>query len=106
MGLQRTIRFPANGGPTWPAIVAAMAERGLPIALRMIDNLPAFPDEVPPEDWKDLRLGFDAGMVTFRRTNATEWSVIIWGNSDPNLVTAWEQCIAAIAESGTGSISE
>ena len=47
MGVQRVVTFPA-GEPTWPAVAAKLAEAGERPPVRMIDGLPAFPDE---EDW-------------------------------------------------------
>jgi hypothetical protein len=52
--------------------------------IKMIDNLPAFPDEIPEPGWTDLRFGTPAGMVTLRRTT-TGYQLVIWGNADTPL---------------------
>ena len=68
MGIERRVRFGSPPVIDWPQLVAELTARGLPPMLRMIDDLPAFPDEVPPDGWRELRLGFAAGMVTLRRS--------------------------------------
>ncbi len=67
MGLDRTIRFPSSETPSWEAIRAELARLGVSVSLRMIDGLPAFPDEIPQLGWNELRLGLPSGMVTIRR---------------------------------------
>jgi len=62
----------------------------------MIDGLPAFPDEVPEDGWRELRLGFSAGMVTIRRS-ASAWECTVWGTADPELLNARDRVAAAFA---------
>jgi hypothetical protein len=92
MGVQRVVTF-AFGEPTWPA------EAGVPPTVRMIDGLPAFPDEQPEDGWRELRLGFAAGMVTVART-PNEWRFIVWGTDDPALLAAMEVCVSATSAAG------
>jgi hypothetical protein len=93
MGVQRVVAFPA-GEPTWPTVAAKLAEAGETPPVRMIDGLPAFPDEQPEAGWRELRLGFAAGMVTIARTGR-EWRFTVWGTEDPALVAALEACVSA-----------
>jgi hypothetical protein len=71
----------------------------------MIDGLPAFPDEVPPEDWRELRLYFPPGMVTLRRS-PSNWQALVWGNSTPELLAARDQFCQIVADVGAGIISD
>ncbi|MCE9562196.1 MAG: hypothetical protein K8U57_09095 [Planctomycetes bacterium] len=103
MGLDRTIRFPTAETPAWEAIRAQLVRVGETGQLRMIDGLPAFPDEDPAENWKELRVGTAAGMVTIRR-GAGVLMCVVWGNADPAMNAAWAKVIWACATAGTGVI--
>lgn len=103
MGLDRTIRFPVGDPPAWDAIRDQLARVGVAAPLRMIDGLPAFPDESPEPGWNELRLGLPAGMVTLRRTPAG-YSCVVWGNADPALVSGWSTLCWAVAAAGDGLI--
>ena len=103
MGLDRTIRFTSVEPTTWPAILAKLNELGISASLRMIDNLPAFPDEVPPPDWRELRLGFAAGMVTVRRVG-TDLACVVWGTADAGLTAAQDAVADSLAGQGGGGI--
>jgi len=103
MGLDRTIRFPSGETPAWEAIRTQLARVGEPGQLRMIDGMPAFPDEDPPPEWKELRVGTAAGMVTIRRGPGV-LSCVVWGNADPALSSAWAKVIWACAAAGAGSV--
>jgi hypothetical protein len=103
MGLDRTIRFPIDETPSWEAIRSTLARIGASAALRMIDGLPALPDESPEASWKELRLGAGAGMVTIRRGTGT-LACVIWGNADSELRLLWEKVIWACAKAGDGVI--
>jgi hypothetical protein len=65
----------------------------------MIDNLPAFPDEAPPEEWRELRVTLGHGMITLRReSNAIR--VIVWGNADEATQRDQDILAKAIGRSG------
>lgn len=102
MGMDRAIPF-AGEPPTWEAIRSELNRLGLAAAIRMIDGLPAFPDEMPGGEWRELRLGFPAGMVTLRRSSG-HLSCVVWGNADPALVAAWEGLCQAM-ERACGRVS-
>lgn len=99
MGQERIVAL--NGEPpSWEAIRLALANAGFPAVLRMIDGLPAFPDEVPDSSWKELRVGFDSGMVSLRR-GPSSLSCVVWGNADSALLAAWTALAEACATAST-----
>jgi hypothetical protein len=103
MGLDRTIRFPTAETPSWEAIQAQLARVGEPAPLRMIDGMPAFPDETPDAGWKELRVGTAAGMITIRRGPGTI-TCIVWDNADAALSAAWAKVTWACAAASSGTI--
>lgn len=94
MGLSRTIPVPAGTTPTWPSIAAALTQAGETPAIRMIDNLPAFPGETPAENWQDVRVGLSGGMVTIRRTS-NDLTCICWGTEDAKLKASFLAAVKA-----------
>ena len=104
MGLDRTIRFPTAETPAWEAIQAQLARVGEPAPLRMIDGMPAFPDEAPDAGWQELRIGTAAGMITTRRGPGM-LTFVIWGNADAALGAAWAKVTWACAAAGGGTIA-
>ena len=103
MGVERVVRFRAGSPPGWPEIAAKLAESGESPVLRMIDGLPAFPDEVPDPAWKELRVGLTGGMVTLRRDIDTI-RCVVWGGDDPSIQAALETCARAGGSAGDGPI--
>ena len=104
MGLDCTVRFPAGAVPAWAAIQDQLARVGEPAPLRMIDGLPAFPDESPDEGWRELRVGSPAGMVTLRR-GGDALTCVIWSNADPALIAARDRVAWACAAAGRGAVA-
>jgi hypothetical protein len=102
MGLQRTVTCPAPL-PPWPAVLAHLSEVGLPVLMRMIDGQPAFPDEAPPDDWRELRVAVPAGMFTLRR-QPRGVAVVVWGNADESLQSAAAALAQALADLTGGHI--
>ena len=103
MGIERVIHF-AKATPEWHRIAAKCIEIGEPAVLRMIDGLPAFPDEVPESEWQELRLGLAGGMVTLRRVGVSIHCVA-WGTAEPTLQQSWDRCVWAVAAAGEGTIA-
>lgn len=103
MGLDRTVRFLFDGSPTWDAIQHQLSRFGEIPSIRLIDGLPAFPDETPPADWKEIRIGAVAGMVTIRR-GLESLTCVVWGNADAALEATWNQVVWACAAAGKGMI--
>lgn len=69
----------------WSRIRGALDRFHPPGILRMVDGQLSFPDEVPGDDWKEIRVGLPAGMVTLRR-GAQSLKLVTWGNIAPELV--------------------
>ncbi len=104
MGLDVTVQFPAGGVPAWDAIKSHLARVGEAAPLRMIDGMPAFPDETPEPGWRELRVGAGGGMVTIRHT-ADSLACIVWGNADAVLLAARDRVVWACAAAGAGTVS-
>jgi hypothetical protein len=103
MGLEQTVLFSGGPGPSWPAIQELLARHGFPVQLRMIDGELSFPDETPPELWRELRLSTPLGMVTLRREQG-QVKVVTWGIADAALAQAWNAVTWAVAEAASGHI--
>jgi hypothetical protein len=103
MGMDQTVAFP-GATPSWPVVAAALADRGVPIKVQMIDGELAFPDETPSEGWRELRLGAPGGTVTVRRS-AGRVQCIVWGNADAVLRQSWDAVAEAFAAAGQGSVT-
>jgi hypothetical protein len=105
VGLLRTVTFPTDSRPSWESVSAAIRDFGETPVIRMIDDLPAFPDEIPEAGWRELRISLAGGMVTLRAEPAG-WSCVIWGNADAALVRSRDLFCRAIASAGGGQISQ
>ena len=103
MGLEQRIHFADEATPTWEAIRTQLSRVGETPALRLIDGLPAFPDETPEPGWKELRIATTAGMVSIRRQPGM-LACVVWGNADPALAAAWARVVWACAVAGGGTI--
>ncbi len=97
MGMDQKVIFAPEKSPTWRALVELLAQRKLSLQMRMIDGQLAFPDEAPPDAWRELRVGTSAGMITLRR-EADGITLVIWGNADENLLRDWNALAAALRE--------
>ena len=103
MGMDLRVDFAGKETPAWPAVAAAMQARGWAVAMRMIDNELAFPDETPPESWRELRVGADGAMVTIRRA-ASGVALVAWGNADAAQRRLWNRLAWAFASAGGGAV--
>lgn len=103
MGMQRTVRYTPGGVPGWDAVRAQLERVGVTAALKMIDGLPAFPDEVPEPGWTELRVGTHGGMVTIRAA-ADALACVIWGNATDQFRRDWDAVCWACAAAGDGRI--
>jgi hypothetical protein len=103
MGMERVVTFPGPE-PTWPAVRDRIAAAGATVQMRMIDNLPAFPDEEPGPIWRELRVSLGGGMLTIRR-EAARWSVVVWGNADEALKRDQDLLARACAAASGGVVA-
>jgi hypothetical protein len=104
MGMDRTVRFPGRVVPPWEAIRDCLARLGAIPPIRMIDGLPAFPDEVPGVGWRELRLGTQHGMVSIR-AGSEALTCVVWGNASAELCAQWDAICWACAAAGSGEVA-
>ena len=98
MGMETRVTFPGDV-PAWPTVAAALANKNCPVEMRMIDGELSFPDESPPEGWRELRVAHAGAMVTIRR-GPSEIVLVAWGNADAAQQRLWRALAEAFAESG------
>jgi hypothetical protein len=103
MGMERVVMFDGGQVPSWPQIRDLLAGHSYPVQLRMIEGELAFPNEMPPESWRELRVGTPQGMVTLRR-GPDRVSLVTWGNAEPPMRQAWNALTWAVAEVTGGRI--
>ena len=104
MGMEQTVTFPAGSLPSWSAARDLLSSRGVQMPVRMIDGELAFPDEEPPENWRELRLGTHDGMIVTVRREPDRVVLMVWGNADARLVQVWNWLTWAFADAGNGTI--
>lgn len=103
MGMDQTVVFAGASTPGWEAVAALLHHGGFPVQLLMIDGELSFPDEAPPEGWRELRVGTPQGMVTLRHEPGRV-QLVIWGNADAALRQAWNALTWAMAAAGNGQV--
>jgi hypothetical protein len=103
MGMDQKVVFQAEKTPTWTQLAELLAGRNFPVQMRMIDGELAFPDETPPEAWRELRLGTRHGMITLRR-EPDGITLVTWGNADDKMRQAWNALTWGLAHLSGGSI--
>ena len=103
MGMDQKVVFSAERTPAWPTLVELLAQKTFAIQMRMIDGELAFPDETPPDAWRELRVGTPGGMVTLRR-EPDGITLVTWGNADAKMRQAWNALTWAIAHLSGGAI--
>ena len=104
MGMEQIVTFSGSRPPSWPAARDLLASRGFAVQVRMIDGELAFPDEEPPENWRELRVATREGQIVTVRRESDRVLLIVWGNADAKLVQAWNALTWAFAETGNGQI--
>lgn len=103
MGMEQCVSFAGRTIPAYPAVRDLLARHGFPAQMGMIDGQLAFPDELPGDDWRELRLRTPQGMVTVRR-DGERLSFVTWGNADAAMLQAWNAIVWAFAEAGGGHV--
>src|SRR5262245_3269406 len=103
MGMECVVTFRAEE-PTWTAIRTRVEAGGSTIQMRMIDGMPALPDEEPLDDWREIRVSLGGGMLTLRREPG-RMRVVIWGNADETLKRDQQTLAQACAEVGGGFVA-
>jgi hypothetical protein len=103
MGMEQSVSFAGTSIPAYSAVRDFLGPRGFPLHMGMIDGQLAFPDELPEENWRELRLRTPQGMVTVRR-DGERLVFVTWGNADAAMVQAWNALVWAFAEVGGGRV--
>jgi hypothetical protein len=103
MGVELKVICPGGTVPAWARVRDFLAQRAQAVELRMIDGELAFPDEAPPESWRELRLSTSSGMVTLRREPG-HVSLVVWGNADRPLLLDRNALALAYAELSAGQV--
>ena len=103
MGMEQTVSFAAKTPPAYAAVRDFLSQRGFPLQMGMIDGQLAFPDELPEDNWRELRVRTAQGMVALR-CEGERLSFVTWGNADTAMVQAWNALVWAFAEVGAGRI--
>jgi hypothetical protein len=103
MGMDQKVVFPPENMPAWTQYADTLAQHKYPVQLRMIDGELALPDETPPHDWKELRVGTAAGMITLRR-EPDGVTFVVWGNADDKLRQGWNALTWALGHLTGGGI--
>jgi hypothetical protein len=103
MGMDQKVLFAPNRTPSWGALRELLATRRLAPQLCMIDGELAFPDEAPPDTWRELRIGTAHGMVTLRR-EPDGIRLVTWGNADDAMRQVWNIVTWAVATLSEGTV--
>jgi len=103
VGMEHVVRLPGEASLDLHRMMALLAEYTYPVQMRMVDGELTMPDEVPPEGWKEVRLGTPSGMLTLVR-RGPELLVVTWGNANDPMQRAWNAVAWAVAKAGGGQI--
>src|SRR5688500_16246904 len=102
MGAERAVVF---GGqvPTWADVSALLTRHGAAVQMRMVDGELAMPDAVPPDGWRELRVGLAGEMITVRR-GPDRVALVAWGNPTLDQRRLWNVLAWAFATAGPGRV--
>ena len=103
MGVQLSVDFADSPTPAWPAVADLLARHGCAVQMRMIDGELSFPDEQPPENWREIRVSAHGAMVTVRR-GEHDVTLVAWGNADDAQRRLWQVLAWAFALAGGGLV--
>lgn len=82
---------------------AAQATRDMGLPLRMVDSLPAFPDEPVPESFVEIRVAAATGMISIQ-SGVEGLTLVVWGNADLPLLEKTGQLAARLARLAEGVV--
>jgi hypothetical protein len=103
MGVELNVTFPGQSVPPWPAVAELLVRHGWPVQMRMIDGELAFPDEQPPDAWREVRVAAGGAMVTARQAEHAV-RLVAWGNADDAQRRLWHALAWAFAAAGGGLV--
>lgn len=98
MGQTWAIRFQAK-----PTLENALASIDDDWKLRLVDGLPAFPDEILPSDFNEIRLALCGSMVTVV-SESFGYRLVTWSNISPEFHEAVNRLAETLARAGNGTI--
>jgi hypothetical protein len=101
--MEQMIALPGNAKARWLAVRDLLSARGLAVQLRMFDGQLALPEELPPDEWTELRIGTEQGMITVRR-EPSRLRIVTWGNAGPAMREAWNAVTWAFAQATGGAV--
>ena len=104
MGVELRVTYPERAVPAWPTVAELLARHGWAVQMRMIDGELAFPDEQPPEAWREIRVAAGGAMITVRRSEQ-EVRLVAWGNADEAQRRLWQALAWAFASAGGGVVA-
>ena len=99
MGMSQQIKT-GSRNIAWPWIVKAMALRGMPLQMRLIDGQLALPDETPGDNWRELRVAWAGRMITIKRI-ADGVELVCWGNADESSLALRDALANVYTQSAT-----
>lgn len=103
MGMRHRVTFADGEPPQWELVRDFLADRGYLVHLRMVGPELVFPDDLPPEDWTEFRIGRPGAMATLQR-DGQSIHCITWGNADAPSQEFWNAIAWAYAMLGNGTI--
>lgn len=103
MGVERTISHEPDLLPDWAVVSDLLVANGETATVRMIDGMPAFPDEIPDATWHELRVGMTGGMVKVKR-RVGQLICVTWGTGEPALVRSWNLLNYCLTKATSGTI--
>jgi hypothetical protein len=105
MGLESSVTFAEGQVPAWATVHELLTRQGFPVQMRMIDGQLAFPDEMPPEPWHELRVGTAQGQMVTLRRGPDRVALVVWGNAEGPLLQVRNALAWALAEAGGGQVA-
>ena len=74
------------------------------LKMAIIDGELTFPDELPSDQWSEIRVRTPAGMISIRRTQ-NQIDAVTWENADAPMMQAYNAITWAYASIGNGKIN-
>jgi hypothetical protein len=99
MGMTWTVMH--RGKIDTASVIAGLQD---PWQLRLVDGLPAFPNESVPEEFQEIRLALNGCMVTLI-AGESGLKLVTWSSIDPMFKQAVDRLAEGLASAGDGSVA-
>jgi len=86
-----------------PSVAKVLASVSDSWCLRLVDGLPAFPDEAVPEEFNEIRLGLGGNMVTIKAV-ASGLNLVTWSGISIEFHDAVTRLAKALASEVNGRV--